>query len=173
MTDEKSTMKTSGKVPTWATSHFKDTVKAFETLGQLIHISEKGISVLRGMPKIVKVVADVEGSSNDEKSKKQIEIAEKEAVLAQTEVEKDFPVLHGLAVVALWSILEHFTKGLVTLWLRHRKDALAVHAVQKLKVKLGDYILLSKAEQAHYLVELLEQDLTSSLKHGFHVSKTF
>jgi len=43
---------------------------------------------------------------------------------------------------------------------------LTVPAVQKLKVKLGDYILLSKAEQAHYLVELLEQDLASSLKQG-------
>lgn len=154
------------KVPAWAVSHFKSTVEAYETLGQLIHISEKGISVLRGMPKIVKVLADVEGSLSDPKSKKRLDLAEKEAALAETEVEKDFPVLHGFAVVALWSGLEHFTKSLIALWLTHRKDALTAPSVQRLKVKLGDYLQLSKAEQAHYLVELLEQDLASPLKRG-------
>lgn len=163
----KTKIKASGpKVPAWAVSHFRSTVNAHETLGQLIHISEKGISVLRGMPKIVKVLANVEGSLSDPKSKKKIDLAEKEAALAQTEVDKDFPVLHGLAVVALWSGLEHFTKGLIALWLMHRKDALTAPSVQRLKVKLGDYLQLSKAEQAHYLVELLEQDLASRLKRG-------
>jgi hypothetical protein len=154
------------KVPPWATSHFASTVEAFEELGQLIHISEKGIAILRGMPEVVKVLADVEGSLGDPRSKKRIELAEKEAGLAQTEVDKDFPVLHGLAVVALWSGLEHFVKGLIALWLMHRKDALTASAVQRLKVKLGDYLPLSKPEQARYLIELLEQDLASPLKRG-------
>ena len=133
---------------------------------QIIHISEQGIGVLRGMPKVVKVLADVEGNTDAPSTSKRLEEAEKEAALAVAELEKGFPVLHGLAVVALWSWLEHFAKGFIALWLQHRRDAISVPAVHKLRVKLGDYLQLGKEEQAQFLVELLEQDLASSLKRG-------
>src|SRR6266568_4241363 len=48
----------------------------------------------------------------------------------------------------------------------HRKDAYNVSAIQKLKIRLGDYIQRPKLEQAHYIVELLELELASSLKRG-------
>ena len=133
---------------------------------QITDISARGISVLRGMPKVVKVLADVEGKSDQPESAKKLERVQKDAELASAEVEKGFPVLHGLAVVALWSWMEHFVKGFVALWLTHRRDALDVPAVQKLRVKLGEYLQLQRTEQAQFLVELLEQELASSLKHG-------
>lgn len=154
------------KLPEWITDHFKDSLNSHELLMQITDISERGISVLRGMPKIVKVLADVEGNSYQPDSVKKFERAQKEAELASTEVEKDFPVLHGFAVVALWSWMEHFVKGFVALWLTHRRDALDVPAVQKLRVRLGEYLQLQKAEQAQFLVELLEQELASPLKRG-------
>lgn len=154
------------KLPEWITTHFKESLDSLETLMQIIHISERGISVLRGMPKVVKILADAEGKADAPSAAKRLERAEQEAILAVTEIEKGFPVLHGLAVVALWSWLEHFVKGFVALWLLHRRDALTVPAVQKLRIKLGDYLQLQKAEQAQFLVELLEQDLASSLKRG-------
>ena len=154
------------KIPSWATEHFRESLNSLELLTQLIHISSKGIRTLRGMPKIVKVLADYEGKSSDPEAVKDLERAEKEAALATNEVEKDFPVLHGLAVVALWSWMEHFVKGFLVLWLMNRRDAMSAPAVQKLRVKLGDYLQLRKEEQAHFLIDLLEQDLASSLKRG-------
>lgn len=154
------------KLPEWITNHFRDSLNAHKTLMQIIHISEHGIGVLRGMPKIVKVVADVEGNTDAPSTSERLEEAEKEAALAIAEIEKGFPVLHGLAVVALWSWLEHSAKGFIALWLRHRRDVISVPAVQKLRVKLGDYLQLGKEEQAQFLVELLEQDLASPLKRG-------
>ncbi|MDP2448401.1 MAG: hypothetical protein Q8M93_17310 [Polaromonas sp.] len=154
------------KLPGWITDHFKESLNSLELLMQITDISARGIGVLRGMPKIVKVLADVEGKSDQPNSVKQLERAQKEAELASTEVEKDFPVLHGFAVVALWSWMEHFVKGFVALWLTHRRDALDVQAVQKLRVRLGEYLQLQKAEQAQFLVELLEQELASPLKRG-------
>jgi hypothetical protein len=133
---------------------------------QIIHISERGISVLRGMPQMVKILADVEGSSANPQATKQLEAAEKEAVLAQNEIVKGFPVLHGLAVVALWSWLEHFVKRFLALWLLNRRDALDVIPVRKLRIKLGEYLQLRKGEQGSYLVELLEQELATPLKRG-------
>ena len=161
-----STVTTSRKLPEWITNHFKESLNSHELLMQITDISAHGISVLRGMPKIVKVLADVAGNSDQPDTMKKLARAQKAAELASTEVEKDFPVLHGLAVVAIWSWMEHFVKGFVALWLMHRRDALDVPAVQKLRVRLGEYLRLQKAEQAQFLVELLEQEIASSLKSG-------
>lgn len=156
------------KVPKWVADYFRSCLDANETLFRIIHLSQSGIGVIRAMPRAVKVIADVEGSGDEPDTKRKIERAESEARLAQTEIATDFPVLHGLAVVASWSWLEHFVKGLAAIWLLNRKDALAVPAVQKLKMKLGDYLQLSKVEQAAYLVDLLEQDISSPLKRGIN-----
>ena len=154
------------KLPAWITDHFTAAMNSLELHMQIIEISARGISVLRGMPKIVQVLAKVEGKPDDPDSFKRLERAQKEADLASAEVARNFPVLHGFAVVALWSWMEHFVKGFVALWLMHRRDALEVQAVQKLRVRLGEYLQLPKAEQAQFLVELLEQELASPLKRG-------
>lgn len=161
-----STETNSRKLPKWVTDYFTESLNSHELLMQITDISARGISVLCGMPKIFKVLADVEGNLDYLDSAKKFERVQKEAELASTEVEKDYPVLHGLAVVALWSWMEHCVKGFVALWLMHRRDALDVPAVQKLRVRLGEYLQLQKAEQAQFLVELLEQELASSLKRG-------
>lgn len=153
------------KLPKWITDHFTDALNSLELHMQIVELSARGISVLRGMPKIVEVLATVDGK-NDEDALKKLERAKREAELASAEVAKNFPVLHGFAVVALWSWMEHFVKGFVALWVMHRRDALAVPAIQKLRVRLGEYLQLQKAEQAQLLVELLEQELASPLKRG-------
>jgi hypothetical protein len=154
------------KLPAWITDHFTESLESLELLMQIVEVSARGISVLRGMPKIVQVLAEVKGKSDDPDASKRLERAQKEADLASAEVAKNFPVLHGFAVVSLWSWMEHFVKGLVALWLMRRRDALDVPAVQRLRVRLGEYLQLQKAEQAQFLVELLEQELASPLKQG-------
>lgn len=154
------------KLPEWITVHFTESLNSLELLMQIVEISSRGISVLRGMPKIVQVLAKVEGKPESPDASKRLERAQKEADLASAEVAKNFPVLHGFAVVALWSWMEHFVKGLVALWLMHRRDVLDVPAVHRLRVRLGEYLQLQKAEQAQFLVELLEQELASPLKRG-------
>jgi len=154
------------KLPKWMTSHFRQSLDAHKNLTQIIRLSEKGISGLRGMPQIVKVLADLDERSDEEEYQNKIRIAEEEASLAQAEIDKDFPVLHQFAVVALWSWLEHFVKDFVALWLQHRREAITLPPLSKIKIKLGEYLQLSKAEQSGYLVELLEQELASPLKRG-------
>lgn len=153
-------------LPTWVKDHFTQSLDSIETLMQIVHISECGIGGLRGIPGLMKALASDRGDEGNGDTAKRIETAEKEAALAQREIDTDFPVLHGLAVVALWSSLENFVKGFIVLWLVHRKDAYSAPALQRLRVKLGDYLHSSKAEQARYIVELLEQDLSSALKRG-------
>src|SRR6266508_264102 len=154
------------EVPDWITDHFRQSVDSVELLMQIVDLSERGISVALAMPDLIKALAEEVGTSDKSATSEKLVRAESRAVLASTEVERDFPVLHGLAVVALWSWLEHFVKGFVTLWMLHRRETLNTAAVQKLRVRLGDYLQLDRKEQAYFLVELLEQDLGSPLKRG-------
>src|SRR5712691_8859916 len=123
------------KLPAWITDHFAQSIDSIETLIRIVSVSERGISVLRGMPRVIKAIAKAKDTEDTPDTAEQIESAEKEAALAQRELDKDFPVLHGLAVVALWSWLENFVKGFVVLWLAHRKDAYSATVLQKLRVK--------------------------------------
>lgn len=154
------------KIPKRFTKHFREALHSHETLMKIIHISERGIGVLRGIPKVVKVLADIHGKGEHPSTAKELAKAESHAALAATEIAKDFPVLHGLAVAALWSWLEHLVKGFLALWILDRHDAVHVAAVQRLRVKIGDYLQLQKVDQAYFLVNLLEQDLASPLKRG-------
>ena len=154
------------KLPGWITDHFEQSIHSIENLMRIVSISERGIKVLRAMPSVVRAIAKAKDTEDTSDTAKRVESAEQEAALAQREVDNDFPVLHGFAVVGLWSWLENFVKGFVVLWLVHRKGAYSATVLQRLRVKLGEYLALSKTEQAHYIVELMEQDLASPLKRG-------
>lgn len=154
------------RLPQWIVDHFEASIYSHEKLHQIIHLSASGISVLREIPNAVKALALVNGTLEATESKTKLENAKKEAALAEREIAEDFPVLHGLALVALWSWLENLVKGLLVLWLTHRKDSYEASLVQKLKIRLGDFLQLSKSDQAYHIVELLEQDTSSSLKKG-------
>lgn len=152
------------KIPKWAIEHFENSINAHERLRLVLSISEQGIGVLRGMPKVVDAIALARDLVGTDKHAENAKYAKESAELAAREVDSDFPVLHSLAVVALWSWLENFVKGYVSLWFLHRPDSAAVPAVQKLKVELGKYIHLSKEEQADYVVELFEAGTPPDLK---------
>lgn len=162
----KSQLASSEDVPRWVLDYFSQTLSSHEKLFQIIHLSEQGMGTIRAMPKVVEVLAKADGTLGQSSHAERLEAAKKAAALAEAESLQDFPVLHGFAVVSLWSWAEHFVKGLATLWLLHRRDAFATPAIQRLKIKVGDYAQMQKREQAAYLVELLEQDLASALKRG-------
>lgn len=152
------------KLPQWITGHFEDSLESNETLIRILHLSEKGISLLSGMPKLVETLAEVDPQQRI--TPERIKAAKKEADLARSEIDGGFPVLHGFAVVALWSWLEHHVKGFVALWILNRKSALAAPPIQKIRIRLGEYMQLHKREQAEYLVDILEKELSSGLKSG-------
>ena len=173
--DSSTQRKQNPSTPSWALDHFTESLTSFQNLVNIVQVSERGISMLRGAPGFVSALAAINkykveyhgaDPENPLETQKRLIQAEKEAELAQSEVEKEFPVLHGFAVVALWALLEHFVKRLVALWLLHRRHAVSCPALQKIRIRLGDYLQMRKVEQANFLVEMLEQELASPLKRG-------
>jgi len=156
------------KAPKWLTDHFEEALSGYDELRNIIRISQNGIAGLRGVPKVLETLAILEDKAEDSDSDKKLENAKNEASLAQTEIQNDFPVLHGFAIVALWGWLENFVMGLLALWLRNRKDALDVPSVRKIKIRWGEFSKLTKIEQADMMVELLNRDISSPLKMGIN-----
>lgn len=159
--------KAEAKIPAWAHRYIKASLDAHDKLMQITRLSAQGISMHLVRPKAIRVLHRISPQdAADETAAGSLANAEKDATLAQAEIDKGFPVLHGLAAIGLWGWFEDFVKGLVAEWFLHRPAALKAAAVQRLKVRVGDYLSLTKAEQALFLVQLLEQDLSSPLKRG-------
>jgi hypothetical protein len=155
-------------LPSWVRSHFETSLDAHEKLMQIGRLAAQGIGMHTGRPRLVKALAKAYGkdAETDADTLEKLEQAQKDADLAQLEIEQDFPVLNGLVAIGIWSWLEDFVKGLLENWFLHRRSSMGVPAVHRLKVRLGDYLQLTKTEQARLLVELLEQDLAGPLKQG-------
>lgn len=154
------------RIPEAITKHFKESRETHENIHQIIYVSRKGIRSVTKMPSLVEALERLENKEINEDGKKRIAAAQKEADLAMAEIEKDFPVLHGLAVVALWSWLEHCIKGFIALWLAHHKGAIKAPALGRLRIKMAHYMTLSKAEQMKEIVDLLERELDAGDKIG-------
>jgi len=152
--------------PGWALKPFEDFVAYTERLGQIVHLSVTGISALRGIPRVVEVLAKVQDKSGDPQSQAAFARAKKEAELAQQEIDEGFPVLHAQAVIALWSALEAAVRVFVARWLQHHNAAMEVEAVQKLRVRIGEYERLEGEDRFFYILDRLEQELSASLRSG-------
>jgi hypothetical protein len=166
--DNKDNSEKKPRTPEWATAPFKRFLDQTERLDQVIHLSIRGISGLRGFPKLAEAIANLDKTQNAEDAKKRIAEAHRTADLAKREMDTGFPVLHSQAVVNLWSLLEALIQDFLCEWILNTPDALFVEEIKKLKVKIGEYEQLERRDRISYLIELLERDLVVGMKNGVH-----
>ena len=152
--------------PQWALAPFRRFLDQTERLGQIIHLSQTGISMLQGVPRAVEVLANVRGGSDSDEVRSRLERATREAELAKRELATDFPLVHAQAVVTIWSYLEALSRTFVSEWLRNQPGALSVDEVARIKIKFAEYERLTQEERYLYLFDLLEQELASNLRVG-------
>lgn len=154
------------RVPKRLTDHFERSLESHDKLMKIVRISEQGMRLHVARPNLIKVLAEAQGIEDSEARATQLADAEADAALARLEIDHGYPVLHSFATIALWSWLEDFIKGLAAAWLVEQRAAIRAPAVSKLKVRLGDYIGLSRHEQALHIIELMEQDTGAGLRSG-------
>lgn len=152
-------------LPRWVVDHFQQALDAHDRLMKVTHLSCTGIRMHTARPKMLQALAKAAPRPTEE-HERQMARAEEDAAFALKEESDGFPVLTGAVAMAQWGWLENFVKGFLALWFAKRPGAVKRAPVQRLKVRLGDYLQLTKADQALYLVELLEQDLSSTMKSG-------
>lgn len=153
-------------IPDWGMQPFYQFIDSVEELGQLVYLSIRGISMITNVPRLVEVLAEIDNSKEAEEKERHIELAKREAQLAQDEVKNGFPLLHAQAVVSLWGGLETLIKSFLANWLAKEPKAMLVSQVQKLKVRVSEYESLDNEERCSYILDLLEREVKAPLKHG-------
>lgn len=154
------------RAPQWALAPFQLFLEQTDRLAQVVHLSQAGISMMRGVPRAVEVLANVRGLSDKEETKARIERSTREAALAERELATDFPLVHAQAVVTVWSYLEALSRSFVSEWIKNQPSALSVTEVARIKIRLAEYQLLSSDERYLYLFDQLEQELATNLRVG-------
>ena len=158
--------------PKWATQPFSDLTTDIDHLAQLLDMSIRGISMIQAMPKIVSAIAFAEDRSEREDTASELDNAEKQAAFAKREVERGFPVLQANTALAVWSHLEAGVRLFLARWLEHEKTALDLDAIQRMKVKIGEYERLQGEDRYFYILDRLEQELIAPLKCGINRFET-
>lgn len=156
------------RTPDWAMEPFERVLDQMEEADQILHLSTRGISVLRAMPQVVEAIAQAKPheSSDGEDPQARLERAKKEADLAQREVDRGFPLLHSQAVISLWGSLEDVVRTFLAKWLRNEPSAKQVDALRKLKICLGEYESMDEEDRCFYIVDRLQDEIASPLRRG-------
>jgi hypothetical protein len=152
--------------PAWAFQPFKDFGDQVVRQYELLQLSKMGIDGIRGLPRLVEVLAKNDHTRDDAAKQHRLENAQQQAELAQREVDEGFPLLHAYAALAMWSSLEASVRLFLARWLEHSKGALEVKAVQKLRVRIGEYESLKGEDRFFYILDLLEQDTAAPFRAG-------
>lgn len=169
MAEKKKKHKKKAVLPSWVRRPFEQFLQEIEALGDLVSLSAEGISRLRAMPTVIDALMTTEPHPSESKTaryKQDMERAKKQAALAKSEIKLGFPVLHGWAVVALWAHLESLIRVFVASWLKHRKTSWQVEPIQRLKIKIGEFVSIPKEQQHTFVAELLERDLGAKFRSG-------
>lgn len=155
------------RLPTWATDFFEASLDRQQQLMDVIEISAVGIAGLKGMPRLIEVLAEVKDQEAESYTKR-LELAKRRAALAHSEEEANFSTLHGFGTMAIWSWLESFVIDLAVLWVAKRPSSLKGVESVKVKVSVADMVKLKGTDKARYLVEQLDREASGPLRSGFN-----
>jgi hypothetical protein len=151
------------KAPDWALSPLEEFVNQSERLATVVRLSVQGMSMTKELPKVMEVLRRADGEELDadlhEKAVRDAEFVEKER-------SEGFPVVHGQAVLSLWSLLELAVKDLIAAWIRNNPDLLLTPPISSLKMKIGDYLMIDEDEKYLFFVDVIERDIGAGIKKG-------
>ncbi|MBI3409737.1 MAG: hypothetical protein HY040_15460 [Planctomycetes bacterium] len=129
-------------------------------------MSIRGITMFRAMPQLVAAVAKAEGRSEHDETATELANAERHAAFAEHEANNGFPVLHANTALAVWSHLEAGIRLFLARWLQYEKAPFEIDAIQRLRVKIGEYERLQGEDRYFYIIDRLEQETAAPLRCG-------
>lgn len=152
--------------PDWATAPFQHFLDEAQRLQHVLRLSTNGISMIRGVPKVVEALGKATDDLSGAEFKRQKKSAREDAKLAKYEVDAGFPILFGWGTVGLWALLEATIRNFVAEWLKHKRSAWKVEQIERLRIRIGEYEAVPKNQRHSYVTTLLEREVDASLKAG-------
>ena len=150
----------------WLLAHFRDLAADSKRLFTLVHLTTTGIRVLTQLPRIGEVIRSESVSTRVLSLAEALSYDDGVLELAQREMNEGYPITYTQFIVDIWGLLEAGVRSLVSHWLQNEKDAMQCSAVQRLKIRVGDYERHSGPARYQFIVQMLEREEASSLKKG-------
>lgn len=88
------------------------------------------------------------------------------AALAESELDRDFPLLNAHALMGLWGALEACIDDVCVGWLIESRGEGAREAMQRVRVSLSDVYFLVEPERSQRLLDWIKANLGSERKQG-------
>jgi hypothetical protein len=152
-------------LPTYASAPLRRFSAYLKESDRLLHLSMRGISMLRAMPDVLEALAPwnedssevtkLDKSVSDDEThpmKTEIETAKEEAGFAEKEVTSGFPLLHAHTLVGLWSAVEASIEDMLVAILLNEPVALESPVFSKLRVSLAEFERFGRAERMRFLL---------------------
>lgn len=136
-----------GKAPKWATAPFRRALDFTRELDRLLHMSMQGISMLRGVPQAMEVLAEVDQEGPEARNPSALQDARLQAEFAQAEIHRGFPLLHAHAVISLYGAIEVLIEDVVVAWLLNDPKSLDLRPVKKVRISVVDFDRTNREER--------------------------
>lgn len=151
--------------PDWALSPLEEFGNQSERLAKVVRLSVRGMQMTQSLPKMMEVLRKADGRDLDAEMHRN---AVTDAEFIEQERSSGFPVVHGQAILSLWSLLELTVKDLIAVWIKNKPDLLLAPPISNYKIKIGDYLAIDEDERCLFFVDVIERDLGAGVKNGIN-----
>ena len=126
----------------WVSPVFKTWIGRARAGHDLVEVAKSGMTGLIGRPALIEALHDLDAKlgADEEGSEHfalELERAKAQAALVAKEVERDFPLLHGLTCVWLWSALETLVEDLLVAALQNDDRLAASEELRDIRVPIA------------------------------------
>lgn len=153
-------------MPPWAAAPFREYVDYLRSAGEMLDLITRSINMVTSLPDVLEALTDDYDGAKKQSPEYDLDHARRAADLAKREVELGFPFLYEQNLISLWGSLEALIKDVVANWLMNKPEYFGAPEIERLKVQLGAYMILSPLEQAEYVVRLLDLQEGGGLRRG-------
>lgn len=168
-------------LPNYAADPLRRFLECMRACERLVHMSMEGISMLRGVPKILEVLERVRPlieSANEESANEaltasgprkvltRLERARAEADFAQKECDDGFPLLHAHTLMGLWGAFEAAIEDMVVGILSNESELLKEPAIGRLRMSVAEYETLDKEERMRAILGEIQRNVSSGAKES-------
>lgn len=153
----------------WIKAPFNRASGYIQDVLMLVSLTRRGtMSLSKSYPLVAAVtdLAKVNGEIDEAQAQRELQFAAQERDIAQSEISKDFPLLHAHAVVSIYVALEVFTRDLVTAWILNKPEVLKTKTFGLIKINVAEYENFTKFERVEFVVNELEKALRVDFRPG-------
>jgi hypothetical protein len=164
-------------LPDYAADPLRRFLECWEACDRLVRMSMQGISMLRGVPRIIEVLEKVQPSiesanealataTDSGRVLSRLEKARAQAEFAQEECDNGFPLLHAHTLMGLWGSFEAAIEDMVVGILSNEPELLKRSVIGKVRMSVAEYETLEKDERMRAVLGEIQRNLGSGVKEG-------